>query len=185
MIITIAGTPGSGKSTAAKYAAEKLGLKQYSVGDFRRQMAEKRSIGINELNKLGEKDFFTDKKADEWQKNLGKKEDNFVIDGRLSFFFIPDSIKVFLEVDENEAAGRIFRHKRNNEKYRNLNDAIAGLRKRQESDIRRYEKYYSINPFDKKHYDLVIDTTRFSVNETGEKIVEFVKNHQSETGGML
>ncbi len=39
MIITIAGMPGSGKTTVAKILADKLNLKRYSMGDLRGKMA--------------------------------------------------------------------------------------------------------------------------------------------------
>ena len=51
MIITISGTPGSGKSTVAKMIATKLGFKHYSTGDFMRQMAKERGISLEELSK--------------------------------------------------------------------------------------------------------------------------------------
>ena len=60
MIITISGKPGSGKSTIAKILAEKLKLKHYSAGDFRREKAKKLCLSLEEFNKLGEKKDFTD-----------------------------------------------------------------------------------------------------------------------------
>jgi cytidylate kinase len=42
MIITIAGTVGSGKSTVGRIIAKRLGLKHYSIGDLMREMAEQR-----------------------------------------------------------------------------------------------------------------------------------------------
>jgi len=159
MIITISGTPGSGKSTVAKIVAERLSLKHYSVGNFRREMAEKKGMTINELNKLGETDFSTDDEADKWQIELGKKEDNFIIDGRLSFHFIPDSIKIFIDVDMKEGARRIFNDHRDSEDYKTEQDALNHLKQRLESDKKRYKKYYSLDCHDKKHYNLVIDTT--------------------------
>lgn len=174
MIITIAGLPGSGKSTTAKAIAQKFNLKHYSVGDYRREMATKRGITINELNKLGETDFSTDKEADDWQKSLAK-EDDFVIDGRLSFFFIPDSIKVFLKVTAEEAGRRIFKEKRENETFKDLNDAIENIKTRQSSDIKRYKKYYKINPFEEKQYDIVVDTENLSIEEGNKKVIEEIK----------
>ncbi|MFH1364907.1 MAG: AAA family ATPase, partial [Candidatus Aenigmatarchaeota archaeon] len=89
MIISICGISGSGKSTISKLLAERLGYKHYSIGEIRRKMAVDRGMTLAELNKLGEKEDFTDKEVDKFQEELGKKEDNFVIDGRTSFHFIP------------------------------------------------------------------------------------------------
>ena len=97
MIITVGGKAGAGKSTAAKNIAKKFGLKHYSSGDFMRQLAKERNITLLELSKLAEKDGSIDTEIDNRQIELGKKEDNFVIDGRLSAYFIPNSIKIFLD----------------------------------------------------------------------------------------
>lgn len=179
MIITISGTAGSGKSTIANALVKKLNLKKYSVGDFRREQGQKLGLDINEYNKLGEKQDFTDKEADDWQTNLGKKEDNFIIDGRLSFYFIPNSFKLFLDADEKTRALRIFNDKRKTEKFKDLNEALNKIQQRQKSDEIRYEKYYNINPFNHKHYDLVIDTSKKNVDEIVELILKKIKSDQA------
>ena len=107
MIITISGMPGSGKTTVAKLLAKRLGYEHYSMGDLRGKMAMERGISIDELNKLGEKESWTDKEADDYQKKLGETEDNFVTDGRTGFHFIPHSRKIFLKVDLRIGAERI------------------------------------------------------------------------------
>src|SRR3989338_515710 len=116
MIITISGLPGSGKSTIGKMLAEKLGYRFYSIGDLRGKMAMDRGMTIEEFNALGEKEAWTDKEADEYQVALAKREDNFIIDGRVSFYFIPQSFKIFLTVDPDVAAARVFVHTRPDEK---------------------------------------------------------------------
>ena len=173
MRITISGTPGSGKSTVAKLLAKKLGYKHYSVGDYRRDRAKKQNMTLNEYNKLGESKDFTDIEADNWQKGLGK-EDNFVIDSRLGYYFIPDSVKIFLDVDEKVGAKRIFKEKRSRERFSDEKEALQSLKKRQESDKKRYKKYYGINPFKKEHYDLVIDTSDKSIDQVLDIIVKAI-----------
>lgn len=113
MIITISGTAGSGKSTVAKLLAKELDLKHYSIGDLMRKIAEERGLTLLELSKKAEESPDIDQELDKSQIELGKKQDNFVIDGRLSFHFIPSSYKVFLKVSDNEAAKRIFNEKSN------------------------------------------------------------------------
>ena len=165
MIITIAGDPGSGKSTIARMLAAKLGLMYYSIGAKRRMMAEEREMTLEELNQLGEKEDFTDREVDEWQEKLGKINDGFIMEGRTSFFFIPSSIKLYLSVDEKEGAKRIWEQMqkggRQVEKQglSSLDDVLSSIRRRKESDSRRYKKSYNLNVEDKKHFDAVIDTT--------------------------
>jgi len=182
MIITISGKPGSGKSTIANLLAKELKLKRYSVGDFRRQMAKKMGLTIHQLNELGEKKEFTDKDADDWQVEIGKKEDNFIIDGRLSYHFIPNSVKLFLDVSPEIGAKRIMGDNREEEKMGDGKIAVESWHKRVESDIRRYKKYYHLNPYDLKNYDLVLDTSILSIDDVLKKVREFVlsnskKNH--------
>lgn len=176
MILTISGKPGSGKSVVADILAQKLNFKRYSVGDYRREMAKKRGMTLAEFNKLGEKEDFTDKEADEWQKQLGIKEDNFIIDGRLSFLFIPNSIKIFLDVKPEIGAERSTKRHNIEENTETKEKALQLQRERIKSDIKRYKKYYNINPYNKKHYDLVIDTSRMTEDEVVEKIEGFLSS---------
>jgi len=173
----MSGTPGSGKNTIADMLAKKLKLKRYSMGDLRGKMALERGITLDELNKLGEKEEFTDKEIDDYQKKLGEKEDNFIIDGRLSFYFIPQSIKIYLDVNPTEGARRIFiaPPRKDEQKYNNLNDVIKANQERIESDKKRYRKYYNLDSYDKKHYDFVVDTTKLRTQEITNKILKFLK----------
>lgn len=173
--ITISGLPGAGKNTISKFLAKKLRLKHYSVGDFRRDLAAKKHITIHQLNKLGEKNIWSDKIADDWQKSLAKK-DNFIIDGRLSWHFIPNSIKVFLKVSELEGAKRIFHEGRKSEgKYKNLKEVIRANKERVKSDIKRYKKYYHLNPYDLKHYDIIIDTSNLSKKQMYNAVLKAIE----------
>lgn len=177
MIITISGKPGAGKSTVGKEVAKQLGMKYYSVGDLRGKMAQDRGMTIEELNKLGESQDFTDREADEYQASLAKKEDGFVMDSRLGFKFIPDSIKVFLDVETKEAARRIFKDTRSDERiYHSVEDVEKALVERLASDTKRYMQYYDVDYLDKSNFDLIIDTTEDSPDVFVNQIVEFVRS---------
>ncbi|MEM4336527.1 MAG: nucleoside monophosphate kinase [Candidatus Woesearchaeota archaeon] len=176
MIITITGPPGSGKSTVAKILAKKLKFKHYSAGDFRRAIAKKRKISLEELNKEDEKTGETDILVDEWQKKLGEKEDNFVIDGRLPAYFIPHSIKIFLKVNPKVAAQRVFQQRKGSavEEYKNIDEALKKLKEREMSDKKRYKMLYGID-YNKLNYDLVVDTTKSTPEEISTKVLNFLK----------
>ena len=175
MIITISGTVGSGKSSVGILIAKKFGFKYYCIGDLRREMARKKGISLAELNKLGEKDPSTDLEPDKFAEEKGKTEDNFVMVGRTSFYFIPKSVKIFLYVDPKIGAERVLNHSRNDEKYKNLNEAIEKIRMRLESDEVRYKKYYHLDVFNKKNYDYIIDTTNLTIKEVVDGIIEKIR----------
>jgi predicted cytidylate kinase len=181
MIITISGLPGSGKTTVGKLVAEELGFEFYSIGDMRGRMAMDRSLTIDQLNEVGMKEEWTDKEADEYQKELGGKEDNLVIESRLGFYFIPASVKIFLKVDMRKAAERIFKNQRPDEERRaNVEEILESMRKRIESDKARYKKYYGIDNFmDGSHYDMVIDTTNLGTEQVVNKILKFIEKRKS------
>lgn len=180
MIITISGKPGSGKSTIADILAKKFGMKRFSAGDFRRELAKKKGMTIGELNKLGEKEFFTDKDADEWQKKIGKTEDNFIIDGRLSYHFIPGSLKIFLDASPETGAKRIMKQKREEENFSDLKTAIKYWHQRINSDKKRYKKYYNLDPYKLNNFDFVLDSSNLSSEETADRISSFIEQHTEQ-----
>ena len=175
MIITISGKAGSGKSTIAKELAKKLNLKHYSIGDLMRQLAKEKNISLIELSKLAEKDDSIDTELD--KKNIElRNEDKFVIDGRLTAYVSPYSdLKVFLDCKDKVRAGRILKDKRSEEKSKNINSLIKKINQREESERKRYKKLYNVDYYDKKLYNLIIDTTNLSIKEVVEKIMEAIK----------
>lgn len=185
MIISISGDAGSGKSTVAKKLAEKLNWPRYYMGKLRREMAKKKGLTLAEYNKLGEKDPATDTEVDNYQKKLGETKDNFIIEGRTSWHFIPHSLKVYIGVDEKTGAKRIFKelkgkHSRNEDKnLETVAETLKSQRARIKSDKKRYKKYYRIDVYNKKNYDFVLDTTNLNKSQVFAKVYGFVKSHLS------
>ncbi len=177
MIVTFMGTPSAGKSFLARKIAEHYSLKHYSIGDLRRQAAQEQGMTLAEYNKLGEsKD--TDTKFDEYQKSLPSKNPDFVIDGRLSAFFLPQAIKIFVDASEDVRAQRMLKedsdHKRVGESPQSFEEAKKLMQERVISDISRYKKHYSFNPYEKKGYDIIFDTTNLSKEECVKELIELI-----------
>ncbi|MBI2654169.1 (d)CMP kinase [Candidatus Woesearchaeota archaeon] len=90
--------------------------------------------------------------------------------------FLPHAdIKVFLEADDEERAKRILKDNREHEKSNDLDETIKNIKKREESEQKRYMKYYGTDYLDKKLYNFFIDTTNIAPNQVVDKIVEFVE----------
>ena len=177
MIITVCGKAGSGKSTIAKELAKRLKLKHYSSGDFMRQMAKEKGLKLGELSKIAEKDKGKiDKEIDARQKKLGKTKKNFVIDGRLSAFFIPKAdFKIFLHCDDDVRAKRILGDNRGKENVKSLNAVKLKVKHRESSEKKRYKKYYKFDCYDAKNYDILIDTSKLTGREVANKLIKVIK----------
>ncbi len=180
MIITLGGLPGSGKSTLKNLLADHLGLKSYSMGDMRGEMAKAHNLTIDQLNDIGLNNDWTDKQVDKFQQRLGESQDNFIIDGALSWYFIPHSRKIYLTVDPDVAAARIFVDRHNNPnrtdepEYIDVEDTKKTLAARAAHNDARYKKWYGVSYLDMNNYDLVLDTTSLTTEEVLNKVLAFV-----------
>lgn len=183
-IITIAGVPGSGKSSTADNVAKALGFKRFSSGDFMRKIALDRGISLNELSTLAETDDSIDVSIDNEVRNAGTGE-KLVIDSRLAFHWIPDSFKVFLDLPLEISKERILRNLQHN-KLRQESEGMADaegvykkITERLESERKRFKELYNVDHTDKTNFDLVVDTNRNNLTEVVEIILAEYKKWQN------
>ncbi len=182
-IITIAGELGSGKSTTAKAISEILGYQHISTGDFMRSMADERGISLSELGEIAEKDPSIDTILDDYNRKIGEME-NIVLDSRLGFYFIPDSFKVFLELDSSIAAERILKDKQINpnrfkesvDKFDTKESILKSISTRLLSERKRYKELYGINNHTAhENFDIILNTEIIQLPDSAYKIVEEYK----------
>lgn len=167
-IITLSGKPGSGKSSTADRVAEMLGYTRYSSGDTIRNLIKKQKITLREFNLHAETHPEVDYKIDDELRKL-RDHNDIVIDSRLGFYWIPESFKVYLDLDNDLAVARIFKDANLNA-YRSgsgegdvhMTDVMDQVEERMRSERARFKKTYGINPYSIEHFDLVIDTARHS-----------------------
>ncbi len=163
-IITINGKNGSGKSSAGKRIAASLGYTHKSSGDFQRAGALRHGMGIAEYMVYAETHPEADQETDQMVRDCGNDE-KLVLDSRLGFFWIPDSFKVYLDLDPDIAVDRILESMKNDPLRSRSEDRIdtpeelkAKIISRLERDTQRYKNLYNVDMSDMSHYDLVIDT---------------------------
>ncbi len=163
-IITITGNLGAGKSTTGKAVASLLSYTHKSTGDFMRILAQERGVTLNELSIAAETDPSIDEILDNSNKELVSME-NIVVDGRLAWFFIPESFKVFLKLKPEIAAERILKDTENKNRqnesgnFHTKDSILNAINFRLESERKRYKDLYDINDHqDETNYDCVIDT---------------------------
>lgn len=178
MIISLTGIPGSGKTTVRNALADQLGLKRYSMGDVFGKFAQEHGMTIGEFNEFAKGKPEVDHQVDAHQTAIGEHEDNFIIDSRLAWHFIPRSFKVFLDVDLDEAARRIFgaqkahpESRKDEPTYTSEAQVREAIERRLTVDNERYKSLYGLDYLDRKNYDLVVDTTKTPPNEVVARIL--------------
>jgi cytidylate kinase len=165
-IISISGKPGSGKSSTADKVAELLSYTRHSSGDMVRTILEKKKMTLAEYNTRAETNHNLDAEVDEQLRQLRDKKD-IVVDSRLGFYWIPESFKVYLDLDIDIATVRIFKDSVSNSMRNSENGGAASLdavskqvRSRMLNEQSRFRKLYGVDPYDNTHFDFVIDTSR-------------------------
>jgi len=171
MRITISGPPGSGTSTVAGIVASKLGFKLISAGEIFRQLARNRGYSLEEFSRIAEEDEEIDMFIDHTQKKLAEKEENVVVEGRLSGWMVEKALKIMIVADEETRYKRIA--KRENKP---LEQIRVETKKREEYERERYKKYYGIDIDNWKIYHLVINSAYFEAEGIAEIILKAVEH---------
>ena len=186
MIITISGTPGSGKSTVAKILVEKLNAERIYVGGIWREFFREKKLSLDQLEDYTrehpEADREVDEKASAEARRLEKQGKIVVVEGRTQFHFLPESIKIYIKVHPEEGARRIWkdlqsaetRQQRNEGALSSQQETKQRTQQREEEDALRYQKIYHLDYRDEANYDLVVDSTTINADETTQKILLYL-----------
>lgn len=171
--ITVSGDIGSGKSTFAKRLAEVLNVPRNYVGQMMRDEAAAKGLTLDDFNKLLNENDEVDRRLDELQRQKSIHIERGIFEGRTAWHFVesPD-VKVFLAVDPQSAAQRIWKDQNDNrDKYGSVEELRQANAERKASEEKRYQRYYNINVYDHNNFDVVIDTSHLTIDEVFKQTV--------------
>lgn len=173
-IISLAGELSSGKGTVSKILMEELNYEVYRNGDYFRKLAKEKGMSVTEFNEYVKQHPEIDIQIENSAKEYAQTHDNFIIDARLGWYAVPESFKVYLKVDIDVAAKRAFENKdeekKQTERFNTIEEQKADMQKRYKLENERYFEVYGVRKDDMSNYDLVIDTTNLTPQETADII---------------
>jgi len=171
-IVTVSGPHGTGKSTYAKALAEALGLRYVCAGELFRALAKERNVSLEAFSSFAAKDPAIDKLIDERTKTEAKKGGT-VIDAQLGAWMLKDvaDVKVLMVAPDEVRFKRIAERD-----CTSLESAKKETIAREEIQKQRYKKYYGIDVDDLSIYDIKIDTSPYSVEQTKSLVIKEVRN---------
>ena len=178
-IITLTGESGAGVSTVADKLAQTLDYRKFSAGGFFRNLALQYDMSVDKLNEYTKSHRVVDQEIDTLIRRLGEGSE-IVLDARLGFFWIHDSFKVYLTVDRDIAARRIYadivKGSRKGEKALTVLEATANVQKQSESTRERYFRDYGIDISNTNCFNLIINTD----DKTADEIVATIREHYKQ-----
>ena len=162
--------------------AEHYGLKNKGTGDFMRELSRKH--GYSDITKFiveyVSEHPEVDHQVDEEQRLYGEQNEDFVLDAQLGFYFVPDSIRICLICDLEEAARRILEDTgRTTEDATTINDSIDSNQKRRDTLRKNFMSLYKVDIDDHSNFDLVLDTSSLSSAEVFGRVSTFIDDQTS------
>ncbi len=173
LIITVSGVHGVGKSTLSKYISSKYGFKRVSSGELFRMIASEKGISLEELSSIAEKDPTIDRMIDERMRRECSSG-GCVGDGLLAGWMLKDvaHIKIWLKCPLEIRVRRIAERE-----GREYSEVYRETLIREESEFRRFKRFYGIDVDDLSIYDFIFDTSKIKL-DTLYKIIDLIIEDQ-------
>lgn len=171
-VIAVSGSPGSGKTTYARYLSEKLGLRFVSGGMVFRELAREKGLSLIELNKLA----LTEPRIDiELERKLFEEamKGNVVIESHLAGWTLRGVADVLIYVKASFKSRLERISKRENKP---MNDVLMETSWREAIEAHRFLSLYAIDITDLTHFDIVLDTTYLSEEEAKEILLHLTRS---------
>ncbi len=153
VVVAISGLHGTGKTTAAKFLAKKFKLKYVGAGEVFRKMAKERKMTLEEFSDYAERNPSIDRMIDKRTAEMAKKK-NVLIDGRLAGWMAKKAdLRILLTAPIEIRVKRIVGREK-----RNFREVLKETEAREESEAKRFKKFYKIDVNDYTSFDLVLNT---------------------------
>lgn len=181
-IITIAGDLASGKGTVTVLLKEELEYEIYRNGEYFRKLAKESNMSVTEFNKYVEDHPEIDIQIETSAKEYAKNHDNLIIDARLGWYAVPDSFKVYLKVDIDEAAKRAYNdpNRKDTEKFNSIEEQKQDMILRYNLENERYFNLYGVRKEDMSNYDFVLNTTKLTPIQVKDTIIQEYKKWKNK-----
>jgi CMP/dCMP kinase len=125
-----------------------------------------------------------DLKVDHLLQEIYRAEEQLVIDSRMAWRWMPGSFKVFLVLDPDTAAERIFNHLQEEGRLSEDAGSVGEVRKsidrRFASEQKRYSTLYGVNPTDPLNFDVVINTKHNDLKTVTQMVLAAYHARQKE-----
>lgn len=169
MLLTVSGLPGSGTTTIARAAADRLDLEHLDGGTVFRAMAAERGVSLADFAQIAERDDAIDRQLDD-RLTERARGGGVLLESRLAGWLVTRAhipgVRVWVHCEEHERARRVG-------KRDGLGSvpALEENRVREASERARYISYYGIDLADTSIYDLVLDSTQLGIQELVEQVI--------------
>ena len=174
-IITITGKTGSGVSTVTDLLSDSLSFRKFSAGGIFRTLANQHKMSVSELNEYSSKNKIVDEEIDALIRRIGEGSET-VLDARLGYYWIHDSFRVFLDVDDHVAAERIYQQISGGSRSENGATSLEQTKNNialQAKDTRdRLFRDYGIDISNTNMFDLIINTGEKPPEDIARQIKE-------------
>jgi cytidylate kinase len=162
IVVAIGGLHGTGKSTYARVLAEEFGLRHVSAGQLFRETARQRNVSLQDLNELACSDPSLDRLIDQKTKEEAVKG-GVIIDGQLAVAMAGEraDLKILITASEKVRIERI--SLRDSVPF---DEALEKTIQRERAEKERYKKHYGIDVTDNSIYDVVVDSSSTTIEET-------------------
>ncbi len=175
VLISMAGQIGSGKTEVCREIGRRTEWKIVSAGGILRKMAVDHGLALLEFNEYAKSHKEIDEEIDHYLASLDTAPYSLIIDSRLAWHFLPSSLKVYLIVDPQIGAERVFGASRSDETHASAKTAGVDNAERQRLEHERFFALYKVDPSNWRNYDLIIDTSYATPSQVADAVMKQVE----------